>query len=235
MTWNIHGARPLLGRSDLKRVIAFVQRHAPDVVALQEVDARLCGARAFDDLADGLGRFRAEARVLAAPEGDYGHVVLTRWPILQWAKHDISVARREPRAALEAMIDTPAGRLHIVAVHLGLSMRERHRQARRLAALATSTTAPTVLLGDFNDWFWHGSVQWALREIMPGRTRIRTFPASLPVFRLDRIYCRPARILHRVFTDLDAKAASDHLPVIADICLADQPAPPASHEVLTRT
>ncbi len=216
MTWNIHGARPLLGKPDLSRVIAFVRGHAPDIVALQEVDARWSAA-AFDLLSEALGVHRAEARMVIAPEGDRGHVVLTRWPIIRSELHDISVARREPRAALEAIVETPSGPLHIVAVHLGLSLSERHRQARKLAALATSTSRPTVMLGDFNDWFWHGSVQQALRSHFPERSRLRTFPAILPLFRLDRIYCRPRGILSRVFTDAAARAVSDHLPVIADV------------------
>jgi endonuclease/exonuclease/phosphatase family metal-dependent hydrolase len=216
MTWNIHGARPMLGTPDLPRVIAFVREYSPDLVALQEVDARRCQL-AFDLLSEALGAHRAEARMIIAPEGDRGHVVLTRWPIVRSQLHDISVERREPRAALEAMIKTPAGRLHIVAVHLGLSLRERHRQARKLAELATSTVAPTVMLGDFNDWFWHGSVQHALRAHFPERSRLRTLPALLPLFRLDRIYCRPAGILRRVSTDPKARAISDHLPVIAEI------------------
>jgi endonuclease/exonuclease/phosphatase family metal-dependent hydrolase len=219
MTWNIHGARPLFGFPNLQRVIDFVQGHEPDIVALQEVDARHCGHAAFDTLSQSLGGHGAEARIIVAPEGDCGHVLIARWPIIQSRLHDISVERREPRAALEAMVDTPTGALHIVAAHLGLSLRERHRQARKLAELAVSASTPTVMLGDFNDWFWHGSVQHALRTILPGRSRFRTFPAFFPLFRLDRIYCRPASILRHAYTDRGARAASDHLPVIADIDL----------------
>lgn len=216
MTWNIHGGRPLLGRPDLDRVIEVARAHDPDVLALQEVDARWSVA-AFDLLAQALGSHRAEARMIVAPEGDRGHIVLTRWPILSSQLHDLSVTRREPRAAIEATIDTPHGPLHIVAVHLGLSIFERHRQARRLAALATVAPRPTVMLGDFNDFIWHGSVQHALRRHFPERTRFRTFPAFFPMFRLDRIYCRPRGILRRMFTDHDARTASDHLPVFADV------------------
>jgi endonuclease/exonuclease/phosphatase family metal-dependent hydrolase len=37
--------------------------------------------------------------------------------------------------------------------------------------------------------------------------------------RLDRVYCRPAGFLLRSFTDAAARAASDHLPVVADLRL----------------
>lgn len=218
MTWNIHGARTMFGRPDLPRVIENVQKHSPDIVALQEVDARRSGdTQAFDTLALSLGEHRAEARMILAPEGDYGHVILARWPISFFARHDISVERREPRAAIEAIVSTPAGLLRVIAVHLGLSLRERHRQARQLAALAISSPLPLVMLGDFNDWFWHGSVQRALRELFPARSRFRTFPAAWPVFRLDRIYVRPLQMLGHMRVDRSACAASDHLPVIADL------------------
>ncbi len=218
MTWNIHGARTMLGRPDLGRIISHVELHSPDIIALQEVDARRCGdPLAFDTLAGSLGEHRAEARMIVAPEGDYGHVLLTRWPIVRFERHDISVARREPRAALEAVIATPSGLLRVIAVHLGLSLRERHWQARRLATLALADPLPLVMLGDFNDWVWHGSVQRALREMFPGRSRFRTFPATFPLFRLDRIYVRPARLLKSMRTDRNARLASDHLPVIADL------------------
>lgn len=221
MTWNIHGARTMMGRPDLSRVIELVRKHSPDIVALQEVDARRCGdAQAFDTLASSLGTHRAEARMIVAPEGDYGHVLLTRWPISFSSRHDISVANREPRAALEAIIATPAGPLRVIAVHLGLSLRERHRQARQLASIALSKSLPLVMLGDFNDWFWHGSVQYTLRELFPGRSRFRTFPAVCPILRLDRIYVRPQQILVRMSVDHAARTASDHLPVIADLDIA---------------
>jgi len=40
MTWNIHGAVGRNPRFDLERVVALVQRHRPDIVALQEIDSR---------------------------------------------------------------------------------------------------------------------------------------------------------------------------------------------------
>ena len=49
------------------------------------------------------------------------------------------------------------------------------------------------------------------------RSRFRTITALLTVFRLDRIYVKPARVLQSVWVDREASVASDHLPVIADL------------------
>lgn len=222
MTWNIHGGGASRRDRDLARIVALVQRHDPDIVALQEIDARgLSGpcAPAFEYLRDALGRNAAEARMIAAPDGDYGHAVISRWPMRATVRHDVSVERREPRAAIETTVDTHCGPLHVVAAHLGLSFRERRRQATLLASVAQRGPQHSVVLGDFNDWIWQGSVQRALARCMAARTRHRTFPACMPVLALDCIYARPANMLVRSWTDRDAKRASDHLPVIADLAM----------------
>jgi endonuclease/exonuclease/phosphatase family metal-dependent hydrolase len=74
-------------------------------------------------------------------------------------------------------------------------------------------------MGDFNDWFWAGSVRKVLSRQLPGRTRFRTFPSIFPLLRLDRIYCRPQGAFVSCYTDRAARAVSDHLPVIADVRL----------------
>jgi endonuclease/exonuclease/phosphatase family metal-dependent hydrolase len=79
------------------------------------------------------------------------------------------------------------------------------------------SAATTVMLGDFNDWLWAGSVRKVLARALPGRTRHRTFPSICPLLYLDRIYCRPREALVRGYTDRSARAISDHLPVIADV------------------
>jgi endonuclease/exonuclease/phosphatase family metal-dependent hydrolase len=56
-----------------------------------------------------------------------------------------------------------------------------------------------------------------LAHKLPGRTRHRTFPARLPVLKLDRVFTRPAAALVRSWVDPAGSAVSDHLPVIAEI------------------
>ncbi|PTW59387.1 endonuclease/exonuclease/phosphatase family metal-dependent hydrolase [Breoghania corrubedonensis] len=224
MTWNIHGGVGADGRFDLARVSDVIRRHDPDIVALQEVDTR---GRDIDCLAplktlhEDSGHWR-EARTIEAPDGRfYGHAILSRWPMRESVLHDLSIARREPRSAIEAIIESPGGALHLISVHLGLKLAERRMQARKLAALAGNRRAATsVALGDFNDWFTVGAVRRAMRQVLPVRTMVKTFPARWPLLRLDRIYCRAPHNLLRVWSDEQARACSDHLPVIADIRLS---------------
>jgi endonuclease/exonuclease/phosphatase family metal-dependent hydrolase len=225
MTWNIHGGGTSRRNRDLTRIVALVERHAPDIVALQEVDSRPTLVRrrvvdvgsSFDILAAALGGHTAEAKLIVAADGEYGHALISRWPLHDTKRHDVSLQGREPRAAVETTVETPFGPLHVVAAHLGLSFRERRWQADLLVQIARRGPPTSVVLGDFNDWVWHGSVQRSLGTCMGARTHYKTFPAQLPLFALDRIYCRPAAILVRSWTDPAARHASDHLPVIADL------------------
>lgn len=221
-TWNIHSGIGPDSAYDLARVIDLIRRHDPDIVALQEVDSR---GRAGQDLPvpllkQALGEHAAEARTITAPDGHYGHIVVSRWPMREIKLHDLSVSTREPRCAIETVIETPHGPLHLVSTHLGLGLFERKRQAALLAALARRSVEPTVMLGDFNDWFRRGAVRRALARVMPARTMLKTFPSRWPLLMLDRVYCRPHGALAGSWTDRAARKISDHLPVFAEIRLS---------------
>ena len=220
MTWNIHGGIGTDGRFALSRIAETITRHAPDIVALQEVDSRRRAAgepSAFEVLRETVGDYGVDAKSIATPDGDYGQMLVSRWPLGATAIHDITHVGREPRRAIETEVHVSTARLRIVATHFGLSFAERRTQAQRLVAIARRHPMTTVMLGDFNDWFWPGSLRSALKHELPGRTRHATFPSWCPVFRLDRIFCWPSHTLRQSFVDRNARRASDHLPVVADV------------------
>ncbi|WP_245429096.1 endonuclease/exonuclease/phosphatase family protein [Rhodoplanes elegans] len=220
MTWNIHGALGRNPRFDLARVLELIEHHDPDIVALQEVDSRrphTADTETFSVIERRLGHWGLGAKTIVTADGAYGQMLLSRWKPRHSDVHDISYPEREPRRAIVADIDTPDGPARVIATHLGLSFGERRTQARALLQLIDGGPQTTVVVGDFNDWLFAGSVRAVLRGACPGRTRFRTFPSGFPLFRLDRIYCRPAAALVQGFTDPAAARLSDHLPVIADV------------------
>jgi endonuclease/exonuclease/phosphatase family metal-dependent hydrolase len=227
MTWNIHGALGRNPRFDIARVIELIRRWNPEIVALPEIDSRRGSADQdpFAQLQDALGKHGISARSITTADGHYGQMLISCCPITNGEVRDISAPEREPRRAICAEIETPAGLVRVVATHLGLSIGERRRQARLLLELAGREDITTIMLGDFNDWFWPGSVRALLARELPGRSRFRTFPAVFPVLRLDRIYCRPRGALQRAYTDARARQFSDHLPVIADVIVCPAPVP----------
>jgi endonuclease/exonuclease/phosphatase family metal-dependent hydrolase len=222
MTWNIHGGVGPDRKFSLERITETIDRHNPDIVALQEVDSRrrVANARSpFELLREAIGEHGIEAKSITTADGDYGQMLASRCPFNGTQVHDITHADREPRRAIETDLQCGHGKIRVVATHFGLSLAERRTQAKRLVAIARAHDLPTVMLGDFNDWFWPGSLWHALKHELPGQTRHPTFPSWCPFLRLDRIFCWPPHIMQRSFVDRRAWRASDHLPVIADIAL----------------
>jgi endonuclease/exonuclease/phosphatase family metal-dependent hydrolase len=222
MTWNIHGGVGTDGRFALDRIIEVISRHEPDVVALQEVDSRRrkgSERSPFELLREAVGEHGVEAKSIITADGDYGQMVVSRWPLAGTTVHDLTHEGREPRRAIEAEVCTSTGSFRLVAAHFGLSLAERRTQARRLVEIARRHPMTTVMLGDFNDWFWPGSLRHIFKQELPARTRHATFPSRWPVFRLDRIFCWPGGTKMVSFVDRQARTASDHLPVVADILI----------------
>jgi endonuclease/exonuclease/phosphatase family metal-dependent hydrolase len=162
---------------------------------------------------------------MATSAGDYGNVLLTRLGVREVTRHDLSTAGREPRGAVDALLETDDGStVRMVVTHLGLRRAERRRQIERLVPILErhGQSDVLVLAGDLNEW---RPVSWVLRRLRRrfGRSRApRTFPASRPMLALDRIWVQPAESLIelRAHRSPLARQASDHLPLVATIDIA---------------
>jgi len=162
--------------------------------------------------------------------GHHGNAILSRYPMLRADHENISTNRLEQRGLLHAEIEVPgwSQNLHCVCVHFGLFARSRRKQevavCARIEALVPHG-APLVLAGDFNDWRHH--IGDPLRELgvhevfetLRGRPA-RSFPARMPILRLDRIYVRGFDVqsvdVHR---GADWAKLSDHAPLAAHLQL----------------
>jgi endonuclease/exonuclease/phosphatase family metal-dependent hydrolase len=222
-TWNMHGGVGIDGRFVPARIARVIAELDADIVALQEFGSRRA---AFDMRThlEGAGGARAIVMPTFSKHGsDFGNVLMSRFPAGRATRRDLGLARREPRNAIDVIVESPAGPLRVIATHLGLRAAERFRQVAMLRReLEIPLSLPTVLLGDFNEWRPAGGV---LRELDAhfGMSRaLRTFPSPCPVAALDRIWVSPASAcvelsVHRSRT---ARVASDHLPLVATIELA---------------
>ena len=228
LTWNIHRAIGTDLRYDLERIINHIKPHDPDIVALQEVDSRGKDQTnlPLNALKQVLGSHAAEARTIVAPDGHYGHVLISRWPMHDINVHELHVSRRETRCAIEATIESPFGNIRVIAAHLGLRPNEIRPQLDIFRPLVrgrvdddpASMPGGLLMMGDFNDW--HGRVRSSLTTLIPTHTMLKTFPSWRPMLNLDRIYCRPGKALLRSWIDTSARRASDHLPLFAEVDLA---------------
>jgi len=239
ITYNIHRAIGLDRRFRLDRIVEIIRDHDVDIVLLQEVDEGVPRTRKMN-LAKALAEqleypYLALGHNVSLRKGRYGNATLSRYPIERERNIDLTVAERKRRGCQHTTIllgdaRESARRLEVFNLHLGLSARERQRQAGILARSREIVTlgpgTPCLLGGDFNDWrsllrafFVEGmGFQCATdRETDAGPRPIRTYPSFSPRGALDRIYYRGGLRLISVSRcrHQTARIASDHLPVLA--------------------
>ena len=241
LTVNIHKGFGFLNRRFvLPELRAAVRAVSADLVFLQEVlgahelhalkVAEWPGTPHYEFLADTLWSDFAYGRNAVYPEGHHGNAVLSKFPIVSFHNHDVSVGDHpERRGLLHVVIAPPGGaQVHAVCVHLGLREAHRQQQTDMLCRLVDELPrgAPVLVAGDFNDWRLRADRQLRrhaqLKEVFAqahGRPA-RTFPARWPVLPLDRIYVRgavrvrPVQLPRRPWSHL-----SDHQPLAAEVVL----------------
>ena len=222
-TYNVHACVGTDGRHDPQRISSVISELDADVVALQEFTypASVALDTRTPVVLTTLDRYECALGPARQSETHcFGNALLTRHPIVEVHRLDLSMERREPRGALAATIDCNVTEVHVLAAHLGLKIGERRFQVRQiLDYLASVRNTLVVVLGDFNDWLPGRSVVHVLDRRLGRPPRPRSFPSIWPIVPLDRIWVQPMRALRRMATHRSAAArtASDHLPVVAVI------------------
>ena len=161
-------------------------------------------------------------------EGHHGNAILSRHPIVRWDNEDVSAHRFESRGLLHGEIALPgvASPLHCICVHFGLFKRGRGQQFNALVERIKRMVpkdAPLIIAGDFNDWNNHAS-RFLAHELQVHEVfdtshgkLARSYPAGLPLLRMDRIYVRGLAVKH---SDVHAwKKISDHAALSATLVL----------------
>ncbi len=251
MTYNIkHGQsnapctqpRPLPGELpfpdcnlDLAGTISVLREHAPDIVALQEVD-RFWARSAYTDqpavIAAGLlmNHHCFASNLDHGPDThsnvphQYGTAIISRFPILSCSNTLLTTfSGWEQRGILGALINVRGVPTHVYSTHLQASrtvrgvfqtaVPQRVLQVNDIMDLLAEVTDPIVLMGDFNA----GSTSTEMRPLYTrlldvwreaGTGSGNTSPARLsgdPTSRIDYIFVSPSVAISSVYVPIDSQ------------------------------
>jgi len=218
MTYQVDGCRGSDGTVSTDRILDVVAEGAPDIVALQGVDAERNG-----------GQVALLARQLGmtwyANHRQGANAFLSYYPLSAIQEYALGANGTCLRA--DTSIDDK--RLHLFNVCFDPRPGRRLQQVNHLLGPELlghrSLVCPTLLLGDFGDLSWGaGNMNLALtlrkarRPWWPG-----TYPARCPVFGRDRAYFKgELRIVETsILRSQIARQASSHLPLILTVQIKD--------------
>jgi endonuclease/exonuclease/phosphatase family metal-dependent hydrolase len=237
-SYNVHKCVGLDRRFDPSRIAAVIGEIGADIVAVQEADRRFGRRTGLLDTATlrehGLSLLPISN--LQDGHGWHGNALLVRQGTALEMQR-LTLPGAEPRGAVMAELELPAGQLRVVAAHFGLLRRCRMRQgAAILEAIARRDSMPTLLLGDLNEWRPGRRSSLRMLEPLFGNLMLAppSFPSRLPVFALDRILGWPRGVVRdvQVHNSPLARVASDHLPLKArlhlDVALAEARSQPVA-------
>ncbi|UCV15530.1 endonuclease/exonuclease/phosphatase family protein [Quatrionicoccus australiensis] len=238
-TFNIHKGFSQFNRRMMVHELRERLRDLnPDIAFLQEVQGLHLGHAENHDnwpgepqhefLAEDVWPDCAYGRNMIYDHGHHGNAILSRFPILHSHNQDVTHLQFEKRGLLHCRIELPSGpAAHCVCVHLSLFGYSRQRQLTALADYLDKRcepNAPLIIAGDFNDWRNragdHLAQRLELTEIFSNSkgTPARSFPAALPMFRLDRIYVRGFNVVRtEVHHGHPWSSISDHAALSASL------------------
>lgn len=228
---------------DLSQALDVIRAHAPDIVGLQEVD-RFWARSAMQDqpalIAEALGMAHTcyAANLDHQPDAhsdrphQYGTLVLSRLPILECTTRRLPrTGDAEPRGLTRALVDVGGARLQFFNTHLHTTAADRLLQAPDVVEAIDATTAPVILVGDFNavpeaeelaPLFARFRDAWreaAVPEPANPAGTIPVHPTDPPRRRIDYVFVSGQVNVRSTRVPVDAKTrlASDHYPIVAEV------------------
>lgn len=232
-TFNIHkGFTHFNVQFALQRQRDLLRKLHADIIFLQEVQelhvrrdqhvAISAKSGQLEYLTDQLWSEYAYGKNAVYPAGHHGNALLSKFPISKAINQNISAHQLEQRGMLHCEINIPNWNvpLHAVCVHFGLLARWQRQQMHWVVEYVNRhvpSEAPLIIAGDFNDWRVQANHHFArllqVKEVFEHFTgkHARSFPAWLPLFKMDRIYVRGFEIEHaEVHAGPQFMKVSDH-------------------------
>ena len=223
MTYNIHHAAGEDGVIDIQRIADVIVDAGPDLVSLQEVDRfveRTARADQPKELEELTGMYMAFGFAINYQGGDFGNVILSKYPLKDVTMHPLPGEPGEDRTLMEASILLPGHStpINFLATHLDTYTEPRTESIPLILDVLSGTDDQLyILAGDLNDA--PGSPvmdSLSQRFISAAPPNLFTFPSSNPDRQIDHILYTPTEGWSVTAAEvIDEPVASDHAPLVA--------------------
>lgn len=236
-SYNIHkGMSPLNRFVKLQGMAEALSLVHSDILCLQEVQGQnLKRALKYNEYPDqsqyawfgeylDIGKNVNYGANVRYTHGHHGNAVLSRYRLDPKHNVNVSVGRLEKRGVLHCEIIIDDKPIVVLNAHLNLLHKDRIKQYQAIIDYVSDVVdkdTPLILAGDFNDWTKQSSkllAQLGMTEVFEAMygDNPKTFPAKLPLLKLDRLYVKNLTIQQAlVHKDYPWSALSDHLPISA--------------------
>jgi endonuclease/exonuclease/phosphatase family metal-dependent hydrolase len=214
LSYNVHGLR-----DDRAALTGLVRDLEPDVVIVQESPRRFRWRHKCAALADDFGMVVAAGGLPAL-----GNLLLVTLRVRvheTWSLRYPLTPGRHMRGAAFARCSVRGATFTVSGSHLATDPVERPAQAADWKAALSRIEGPVIAGGDLNEGAGGGAWRTVADGFVEPSSAALTFPATLPRHRLDALFVSPDISVEKyevIETD-QARRASDHLPVLADLLL----------------
>jgi endonuclease/exonuclease/phosphatase family metal-dependent hydrolase len=219
MTYNIHVGVGMDKKLDLQRIAEVINAEHPDLVGLQEVDRGVKRTEGKDEIAE-LAKLTAMnyafAHNLDYQGGQYGVAILSR-------KYE-NRREAERRGMIRVEIEFAGRTLNFVTTHLDYQFEDgRVFETEQLLKFLEGINGPLIVVGDFNEEPQGNAYKLILTGfedawiVAKMKEQGLSYPADRPVKRIDYIFTRRSDRLRVKRPRIISTAASDHLPLVADV------------------
>ncbi|MDR2919191.1 MAG: metallophosphoesterase [Tannerella sp.] len=221
MSYNVHNGIGMDDETDYERIAGVINRVAPDLVAVQELDSaaqRSNGVYVLKEIAEHALMHYTYGAAIDFQGGKYGIGILSKEKPLNY--HTVPLpGREESRLLLIAEFEDYV----FCCTHFSLTEEDRNASVAIIQDAIKNIKKPLFLAGDMNSKP-ESITQESLREYFTtlNNPKAPTFPVVEPKECIDYIYGynngNSYSVLQRqVLTD--EQVASDHLPLFVDVRL----------------
>ena len=215
MSYNVHGMK-----DDRAALTGLIRDAAPDVVIVQEAPRRFRWRQRCAALADDVGMV-----VAAGGLPSLGNLLLVSLRVRvheTWTMRYPLTPGRHLRGAVFARCSVRGAAFSVSGSHLATDPAERPAQAAIWKQALAAVEGPVIAAADLNEGPGGGAWRTVEDGLVSSSVGRPTFPATLPARLIDGLFVTPDVTIesYEVVETEQARRASDHLPVLADLSLS---------------